>query len=785
MIKRKTTIASEEPEETSALSHSKDDDIDWLSDDWGDDGGTDWHGYDPDEIISSTVRTEKGFSQGVTIEVKEENYADGRTKITRTTTYGDGKKHSHSFFTGSGGFSHLGWGTSGASYTDFYGRKKVGQSYSSSWSSRYGNDWWNSSFAGKENKNEQYNKIISSIRRSANIVSNAKEGEKEKAIDVRWSDGSKTNQVNGNFVYISPDVVTEGSTRKAAWNKDELSDVLIGEVLSQSAMKRTMSAAVERRMIKRGDDGPPDGKLSKSLWYTTEMLAAEQDVTNDYPGFNGYFASHRSYYTDEQAKEWIQARLNQRESAENAMLALRWQLLHPEENLELPKHTAMALDLSFKEIAKTKTSNEREKVAIQIAQNFLKVWPVNPPPPTGGKKGNKGQKGPKGQDEWDMLAQSIGESEERQKNEEAAEAKAKAKDKPKSKGRGSEKEPDLGPEDFKIGESENRGKEAVSNKGGVEEDENNRLEQDPTCYEGDNWKGGTKEVYLQSNSSTDKLYQELVNKLRGPIVALRNRLKFQNEDTRITEHGLKTGNLDEGSLFKLGFIHHGYDDPYLFEEQSIIDTPEVAVCILVDESGSMTDGVERYGDGKVKYVMARETAITLVNALKPIRGLDICVFGHTAHGHCQGEQPYTRDYASGLALHHYYTPKVKSEGALVRISGTSWNLDGYAISKAGQHLLEWYGGHKKKLMIVISDGYPNAPSYGGWNGRAHVNKVCKKLNHFGVDVVAIGLGSQSKSTFEEMYGQGNVVILDSDISTGLMATTGNFITKTVQKAGAR
>ena len=321
-----------------------------------------------------------------------------------------------------------------------------------------------------------------------------------------------------------------------------------------------------------------------------------------------------------------------------------------------------------------------------------------------------------------------------------------------------------------MGESEERGEETVSNEEEIKEDESNRMSVE---FEGDHWKGGTKEVYLKADSRTELKYRNLVQQLRSPIAALQNRLKIRNEDARIVEHGLKKGDLDEGSLYKLGFHHYNYDDPNLFEETSIIDRPDVGICILVDESGSMA----------AKYSVARNSCIVLVNALKSIRGVNICVFGHTGQGTCHGSDPETLDEEEGMAIHHYYTPKNKSEAALSRIYAFTQNLDGYALDRCGQLFLEWYGGCPTKLMIVVSDGYPEAHGYGGREARRHVQKVREKLARFGVDTVAIGIGHLSSEHYEFMYGKGKVAIVGDEINTGVMSTAGNIITRAIKSAG--
>jgi hypothetical protein len=744
-------------------------------------GGSDCHnddyydyGYSAEpkgKILNTHEFSGVGFSPGSTVKVLEETYENGVVKVTRTTKFSDGKETSYSTIKSP---YTSGW-MKGNSYTDYYGSKKAGQSISSGWSARYGKDWWQSDYSseyaarsGRTPESMECDKIISSVRRSANVVYNS--NEEERTIKVKWADGKSENNSKDECVYISPDVVVDKNTRRSVWDKDERADVLIAEVMSQSTMKRTMDPYVEERMLARGrvkkldlekkdepsvspgPSAPPTtGKLAKDIWYTAEVLAAEQDVLSVFPGFSGYFASHRDYYTDEIAYDFIQQQTLD-ENVPHAVDALRWSMLHPEKNLVMPPTTEQAIEYAMKEIALTRTSEEREVAAYRIAEEFVRLFKLPPEAPSYGDGDGDGEGKKSG-------GVSFGGS-----------------------GKGGEK---LDPETLKkilemmqngqipkIGLSEERGSEA-ENEAGVSEDPD--VNNDPTTptkpgeFDDDTWCGGTEEFKIRPHHPA--LYKTLVAELQPQIRALRNRLKIQNEEQVLSEHGLKKGRLDEGSLYRLGFIRYGYNDDRLFEESVIKDRSKLAVGLLVDESGSM-----RHDN---KWVYARDAAITIVNALKELSGVEVCVFGHTSEGYCHGGM------YPGLAIHNYYTPEHRHEESLASIHYFGWTIDGYALSRVGKHLYEWYPDHNK-LLIMICDGEPHSCTrrYDGMAAKRHVRGTVAKLARFGIKTLNVGIGSLSKEEFEFMYGKGHSVILGHSSSAHLMAVIGNAISYMVAKSAS-
>jgi hypothetical protein len=231
---------------------------------------------------------------------------------------------------------------------------------------------------------------------------------------------------------------------------------------------------------------------------------------------------------------------------------------------------------------------------------------------------------------------------------------------------------------------------------------------------------------------------------RAVITSIKNALQFQN-DKRVGEvHGLLSGDLDEGGLHKLR-----YDSEHIWSQKTLTNLPDVAVGILVDQSGSMASGN--------KIVQAQETCIVLAEALKQINGMHLHIYGHTAN----------QTGRSDLTLFEHYSSYGDASSAdlsnLGLIQAHSNNYDGYAIKEAAQRLNQ--DPAKKKYLFVIADGQPAGSGYSGKEAEKHVTSVCtyvrKKLQ---IATYAFAVGAFNRETekkFREQYGADNVVFIST------------------------
>jgi hypothetical protein len=645
---------------------------------------------------------------------------------------GFGTSSSKSSYTGSSstssGTSGSGWGANW--WVKDYGTKKTGEAVSSYWTSRLDNSWYGGYGVYSYTKEDgtDFAAVLNTIRRSANIVTNAEkngDNKEERELNVRWAQSEKDrNTAKGTEVFLSPTVVDKNTTKKKSWSDDERADVLIGEALVQSTMKHTVDAATEKKMCE--GNTTKRGHLENVVWTVAEHLYAEKEVLENYPGFKGYFAANRAYYTGSDTKSKFEKTIKSAEDENKldpmaAASGFVWDILHPSETLDkIPERMKEFITWSKERLATETTSQGRAEAAKEIVSQAYRIFQI-------GDDDGSSEMTPEIAGVGEILGEPGISELERDEEIEFQTVDDLTEDPKKS----SKKNP-----------------HAV-----------------PPSLEGSDWQGGTIDYKVKGNAAN---YQKMVGQLSHIIKDVRNRIKIRSEEQRMIEHALKKGRLDEGSIYKIAFSKFDYHDEKLFEQEEIISMPSVAFGILVDESGSMSG----YGGSKTKSAYARDVCIILAEALKGLEGIQLGVWGHTCEGHYQGGCTPGDE----LAIHQYYTPEHPEMTGLEKISAFSNNLDGYAIAYVAKQMDKHYKDSPTKVLIHISDGMPHAYGYGGTRAMNHMLGISKLAKQKGIKVIGIGVcNAFDQASGNAMYGPGNFVILNG--MTGFQSIITNLVTR--------
>lgn len=250
-------------------------------------------------------------------------------------------------------------------------------------------------------------------------------------------------------------------------------------------------------------------------------------------------------------------------------------------------------------------------------------------------------------------------------------------------------------------------------------DECRLLKQDPTAamiIEGRLEEGATPIGIIEKSTvrpDSKANYDDSLGRVRHLIPALRKALVCNAEDRIQPLRGLKYGHLDTAKLAE-GF--QGSDTVY----SSSYTKPgrSLAVCVLVDESGSM--------DGH-KIRMARDTAVLLNESLSGIKGMEYYVYGHTADTVRKGD----------VELHVYHEGRKTNKSVLGNIEAVSENADGYAILETAAQVRKHTSD--RCLLLVISDGQPAAAAYRGKDGIRHTREAVSEVEKMGFIPVQIGI----------------------------------------------
>jgi len=226
---------------------------------------------------------------------------------------------------------------------------------------------------------------------------------------------------------------------------------------------------------------------------------------------------------------------------------------------------------------------------------------------------------------------------------------------------------------------------------------------------------------------------------------LLKRLKLKNEEDAIYERGLKRGAIDDGSLYKLGFAQHGMEDNRIFEEKEIIGKPDVAIGLLIDESGSM-------GGDEPKM---RMMSIAIANTLKHIDGVHLCIVGF--------------GYVNRNRV--FYCPGHQKPESLPLIDSYGGTPTGHATRWTVEYMDKWFPSCSKKILITLTDGSTNQHTL-----KQALNEAEKKR----IRCVALGLGEYMSEDMLTAYGPGNYAVIRKVEQSYI--TVANIITKAVREA---
>jgi nitric oxide reductase activation protein len=214
--------------------------------------------------------------------------------------------------------------------------------------------------------------------------------------------------------------------------------------------------------------------------------------------------------------------------------------------------------------------------------------------------------------------------------------------------------------------------------------------------------------------NTDRMndeYERILSELNSGIRSTTAQLKriFQNdiEETAYRGNGKISINRLNGNR-ATARVFTKRVDPH--------DKSNFAVCILVDESGSMSCGG--------KAIAARKSCIALAEIFANLN-IPCYIMGFTADS-----QGYDIIHYHYIAWKNTRKERIK----LINMSARSCNCDGYSVRYATKVLED--AKAENKLLIVLSDGQPAARNYydGIGDTRSAVREARNKCNVLGVAI---------------------------------------------------
>ena len=247
--------------------------------------------------------------------------------------------------------------------------------------------------------------------------------------------------------------------------------------------------------------------------------------------------------------------------------------------------------------------------------------------------------------------------------------------------------------------------------------------------------GDLDKAYIKKPTGDSEKYLEIKKQILKYIPGIKKLIQGTDKNYDFIIHGCREGLLDTD---KLAEAYQGV--PQVYIKKGKVQTNKTTVCVLIDQSGSMSGG---------KMRLAREAAVLLNESLKDLSGVDLYIYGHSADEAIRGDT-CIYSYREGTK----YKPQYSLSDAIAYRN----NRDGVAILEVAKRVRKQT--QDNCIMFVLSDGSPCASNYSGWSSIQDVKSKVKQVEKMGFTVVQISIDYVNYA--KEMFD--NVISLEYDIS---------------------
>lgn len=178
---------------------------------------------------------------------------------------------------------------------------------------------------------------------------------------------------------------------------------------------------------------------------------------------------------------------------------------------------------------------------------------------------------------------------------------------------------------------------------------------------------------------------------------------------------------EAGYRFGSGISHKKLGDPkkrFWYRNVNEADTPDLAVLVLIDGSGSM---------GGEKRENATKAALILHEVLGK-QGINHAIVEHRAH--------FDKNSMETNILIDF-NAKPDDKYNILNIRSDNVNRDGLSLLWAERYIAK--ENNETKLIIIISDGQPNHNDYYGPAAKEDTHNIVKKIERHNISVIGIAL----------------------------------------------
>ena len=228
----------------------------------------------------------------------------------------------------------------------------------------------------------------------------------------------------------------------------------------------------------------------------------------------------------------------------------------------------------------------------------------------------------------------------------------------------------------------------------------------------------------------NEMYDEVKPYVRNLISSIQALLREYNEES--VQHHRRYGPIIEATE------SYRPDGAFFAKKKLPEDRPNMAMCVLLDESGSM------FGE---KLETAKK-AMVVLERFAAGAGVPLMVAGHYANSCGVTLNIYT-DYISARPEQDRY--------ALSAIRAHGCNRDGLPLRKCAEMLAE--RPEEIRMLVVISDGAPADTGYSGEEAVEDIQNTVAEFKRKGLLIYGAAI-DDDRDVIQELYGKGFLSITD-------------------------
>lgn len=249
-------------------------------------------------------------------------------------------------------------------------------------------------------------------------------------------------------------------------------------------------------------------------------------------------------------------------------------------------------------------------------------------------------------------------------------------------------------------------------------------------------------VVVNRISSVDEELIEQYNYISDPLISISRQLQRSLiKQLKENRRGGKQTGLVMGRRLDAHAICRN-DGKVFYKNNLPNEIPELAVGLLLDESGSMSCSD--------RCTYARAAAIILYDFCLSL-DIPITVYGHTTGYHGVSESVELFSYAEFDGFDN------DDKYRLMDISARGSNRDGAALRYVAEKLSK--RPETVKLLILVSDGQPAASGYSGTAAEEDLRGIKQEYQRNGILFIAAAIGND-KQNIERIYGDSFLDISD-------------------------